>query len=91
MVSKSFYGLKRLLPPHFRKEIVPLVFIFCFPFPYTFQERALDLAQLNASLKYLQLKDNTHHLLVLERIVQLSYEMVLQSVHDIHLWNQVLD
>ena len=34
---------------------------------------------------YLQFQDDAHHLLVLERIVQLGDEMVLQSVHYIHL------
>lgn len=38
----------------------------------------------NVCLQYLQFQDDAHHLLVLERIVELCDEMVLQSVHYIH-------
>lgn len=34
---------------------------------------------------HLQFQDDAHHFLVLERIVQLCYKMVLQNIHDVHL------
>lgn len=41
--------------------------------------------EVHEQSEYLQLQDDAHHLLVLERIVELCDKMVLQSVHDIDL------
>lgn len=49
---------------------------------YSFNEMPLELTTLK---QYLHFKDDAHHLLVLERIVELCDEMVLQCIHDVHL------